>query len=408
MGKPIKSLNLLLTSLILLFAILIISIIWTGGFEVHIFGKEISCNAITNPVLALTLLILFRVFLKIGWANSVTLFVSLLIFSILAEGFLMIFDSPLSLPTLKNITQPSHILGYQLVPSLRGRKIQINSHGLRDRERSWEKPSSINRILGLGDSFTFGYGVNLEDCYLKQLEGLLNYDKTEWDVINAGVVGYDMWQYLAYFEHYGYLYHPDLVTIGVYFNDFYGNPSHEEAPPQIQRYRSLSSLSLVNFVRNCFDILIHRYRYLQDASWLRSLEDRREYILNGKRNFVLRGEAAPELYREFEARLRTITILASEHGARVLVILIPDVVQLNYIELQGINHILKQICDRCNVDYLDITPFFESVKDIKDLYMLPQDAHTSPAGHRIIAREMEKRIVLMMKDRKSMKSSVLN
>src|SRR5690242_7728930 len=38
-------------------------------------------------------------------------------------------------------------------------RIQITSFGLRDRERPFEKPPNVHRIVALGDSFTFGLGV---------------------------------------------------------------------------------------------------------------------------------------------------------------------------------------------------------------------------------------------------------
>ena len=50
-----------------------------------------------------------------------------------------------------------------------------NSHGLRDKEYSYNKPDEIYRILVLGDSQTFGHGIKrLEDTWHKKLEVLLN------------------------------------------------------------------------------------------------------------------------------------------------------------------------------------------------------------------------------------------
>jgi len=390
MNKMIKRSNLLINIIILLLISLIISILWTGGFEINIIGKQISCKGLTNPILILSILILFRICLAIGWINSLTLFIALLLSASLSEVFLRILDSPMTLPSLKNMTQPSDILGYELVPLLNDRQIKINSHGLRDREHSWIKPTGVRRLLGIGDSFTFGYNVDVEDCYLKQLERLLNHGKKKWDVINAGVSGYDMWQYLAYFIHYGYRYEPDLVTVGIFFDDFYGDPTPRQKISPHGRYRSLSSVRLINFSRNCVELLKFRYRYLLDSGWLKSIEQRREYIRNSKCYPLLMGKADSQVYEKFELRLKKLNHVAKEYGARVLVIFIPDIVQLYNPELQVVNSILKNICQRCNVGYLDMTTYFEKFKDIRKLYLLPGDAHTSPAGHGIIAREMEK------------------
>jgi hypothetical protein len=382
--------KLLINILILLVILLIISIVWTGGFEINIIGKQISCKGLTNPILILCFLILFRICYAIGWVNSLILFIALLLSTGLSEAFLRILDTPMTLPSLKNMTQPSDVLEYELVPLLNDRLIKINSHGLRDREHGWMKPPGVRRLLGIGDSFTFGYNVDVKDCYLKQLERLLNQGQKRWDVINAGVSGYNMWQYLAYFTHYGYRYEPDLVTIGIFFDDFYGDPTPGRKKSFHGRYRSLSSIRLINFGRNCIEFLKFKYRYLLDSGWLKSIEQRREYIRNSKYYPLLKGKADSQVYEKFELRLKNLNHAAKEHGACVLVIFIPDIVQLNNPELQVVNGILKNICQRYNVGYLDMTSIFEKFKDIQKLYLLPGDAHTSPAGHGIIARETEK------------------
>ncbi len=69
---------------------------------------------------------------------------------------------------------------------------QISSQGLRDREHSVHKPASVYRILMLGDSFTEGYGVELEQTVAKILERRLNssVSNRKYEVINAGIAGY--------------------------------------------------------------------------------------------------------------------------------------------------------------------------------------------------------------------------
>ena len=76
-----KIFKLLLNVLIVLFIVLITSIILTGGFEINIAGKEISCNGLTNPVLAVTFFLLFRFYLAIGFKNSLVFISTLFFFS---------------------------------------------------------------------------------------------------------------------------------------------------------------------------------------------------------------------------------------------------------------------------------------------------------------------------------------
>jgi len=101
----------------------------------------------------------------------------------------------------------------------------INSDSLReDREYEVEKPDSTFRIVTLGDSFTFGAAVHLQDNYPKQLETLLNNHKCDniqnFEVINLGVRGYDI-EYAA--ERYmlrGEKYNPDLILWLLKNDDF--------------------------------------------------------------------------------------------------------------------------------------------------------------------------------------------
>lgn len=390
-----KAVKWILNILIFVFIALVLAIVLTGGFEFQVLGNKISNYNLANPLLIAFSLLLVRFFLGIGWINSITVIVTLFLVTLLAEAGLRVLDLPISLPSLKHITEPSDVLGYQLVPNLRDGSININSHGLRDRERKWEKPEGTRRILGIGDSFTFGYQVDSKDCYLKQLERGLNKGDGPWDVINAGVTGYNMWQYLAYVKCCGYKYRPDLMIIGVFFDDLNGDPFTEMKASDPQRYRSLSSLRIVNFIRNSFEMFKYRYRHLLGATWLKSIEERRAFINSTRDGLLLKGEADPQIYRKFEIRLRKLLQVAEAHQIRVLVFLIPDVIQLGHPELQGMNKLLREICDRCGVPFLDMTPSFEGIKDTNSLYLMPYDAHTSPLGHSIMARQLEKRILEM-------------
>src|SRR6201988_4904320 len=106
---------------------------------------------------------------------------------------------------------------------LMGVPVSINSEGLRDREFSLEKPAGVYRVMMLGDSTTFGWGVKQEDTAAKFLERKLNadlpagYDRVE--VMNAGVGNYGTVQEVTYYETIGWKYHPDLVVLVFFIND---------------------------------------------------------------------------------------------------------------------------------------------------------------------------------------------
>ncbi|MEE9270717.1 MAG: SGNH/GDSL hydrolase family protein, partial [Candidatus Krumholzibacteria bacterium] len=116
-------------------------------------------------------------------------------------------------------------LGWKLRPNTvdewKGVTVRINGKGLRGPELEYEKPAGKTRILYLGDSVTFGFG--LEDyaqsfpyAVEPKLQRAFGADV---ETINAGVGGYSPWQELVYLRKEGIRYDPDLVVVGFVLND---------------------------------------------------------------------------------------------------------------------------------------------------------------------------------------------
>jgi lysophospholipase L1-like esterase len=122
----------------------------------------------------------------------------------------------------------------ELIPDMhvmcpRGNKtiyIDINSQGFRDREFTLSKPPNTIRILAMGDSWTYGWYVNLNDTWPKRLEKLLNErrSKLKFEVFNLGVPGYDIWNVANLFVKKGYIYNPDILLISFIDNDVAPEP----------------------------------------------------------------------------------------------------------------------------------------------------------------------------------------
>lgn len=135
---------------------------------------------------------------------------------------------------LRLMHKPDEKIGYRLVPHFEmeyktkefNSFIRINSEGLRDYEHDKDKDIQTIRILVLGDSFTFGYGVNIDESYPKILEAMLNQNLSNknskrFEVINTGVDGYGTEQEYLYLEELGPRYKPDFVIVGLYSSDVY-------------------------------------------------------------------------------------------------------------------------------------------------------------------------------------------
>ena len=86
---------------------------------------------------------------------------------------------------------------------------RINSHGWRDAERSFDKPAGVRRIVVLGDSFTFGVGVDAVERYTDVLEKMAG---SNLEVLNLGMNAVGPDQELLVLETDGLRYAPDFVV----------------------------------------------------------------------------------------------------------------------------------------------------------------------------------------------------
>lgn len=101
--------------------------------------------------------------------------------------------------------------------------VKTNSQGLRaDRNFQIPKPDNTFRILMLGDSFTFGYGVEANQAFPKILEKSLGEDQKHlnFEAINAGLASGFTWdEAYIYLKNKGVALEPDLVILNVFLGN---------------------------------------------------------------------------------------------------------------------------------------------------------------------------------------------
>jgi lysophospholipase L1-like esterase len=93
-----------------------------------------------------------------------------------------------------------------------------NSLGFRDREFSEEK-TARTRIVALGDSFTYGWGVEAEQSWPRMLEQRLRSSGLDVEVLNLGQPGASPRTYAEIAEKGIPQLHPDIVIVGVLQGD---------------------------------------------------------------------------------------------------------------------------------------------------------------------------------------------
>jgi lysophospholipase L1-like esterase len=135
----------------------------------------------------------------------------------------------LGLPALNDILEFDPDLFWKLKPELRGHRVagkireaavdfKVTTHGGYRSIAPIETKRRF-RVLALGDSCTFGLGVQDGETWPAQLEGVLQVSGLDVEVINAGVPGYSAYQGRRLFETRGLALEPDLVLVTFGFND---------------------------------------------------------------------------------------------------------------------------------------------------------------------------------------------
>lgn len=136
------------------------------------------------------------------------------------------------LPALASLLDPDPVLFWRLKPELRqvpvaGRigeypidfTVSTDSRGFR--AGAAVASSGARRLLVLGDSASFGLGVEDAEAWPARLAGLLK-DKGStpgWEVINAAVPGYTAYQGMQFLKTRGEALRPDLMVAEFWAND---------------------------------------------------------------------------------------------------------------------------------------------------------------------------------------------
>jgi lysophospholipase L1-like esterase len=262
-----------------------------------------------------------------------------------------------------------------------GTDVAISQQGLRDREFAIPKPASTFRLLALGDSVTFGFGVLGEQTFSKQLEQRLNAlgESRTYEVLNGGVIGYNTIQERARLERIGLHFQPDAVVL----------------------------MFLVNDMLDTFSIFDHQYEPTDRLAPLKKWLRRNSRLYRFYQNVTWRLQAAftkdpdrPEQARdrqrleEREAEILRINQISREHGVRFFLAIYPDNLNQQVTpnasgRSMTVREELLGFAQRNSLPVLDLSDAIGDVNDPRARQMrLREDPHPSPAGHQAIANAL--------------------
>jgi HEAT repeat protein len=109
----------------------------------------------------------------------------------------------------------------------------FNRDGLRDRPHPLDKPAGTYRVVGLGDSVTFGYGFTRSESWPHALQGLVDARGPGVEVFSVALPGWSTRQERYAYERIARRYRPDAVVLAVVLNDMEDLYNNLSQPPRL-------------------------------------------------------------------------------------------------------------------------------------------------------------------------------
>ena len=265
-----------------------------------------------------------------------------------------------------------------------GVEYSINSLGLRGPEIAADKPAGTFRILGVGDSITFGIGVRDNETYLRKIESALNAQyrlHPPFEVLNSGVQGYNTYDEVVALEHRWLALSPDLVVIFFYLNDAYSDVLIQNMGQELGVHRKVTALGRVSRI---YDLYAHNRQTRRDRAAVEKLYNDR---------FFTDAEAALPTsgydWRKSRAALEYAAGLARKHNFKLALVILPELYQLdgNY-PFKAVHRLVATTGQELGIPTLDLLPVFEN-RDPSKLWVHPTDHHPNRDAHALVAGAVE-------------------
>jgi lysophospholipase L1-like esterase len=283
------------------------------------------------------------------------------------------------------IYQPDPALYWKLKPSqdcytkIGHKPVHINSRSTRGKEFQIQKQPGTLRILCLGDSRTFGWGLSEAETYSGVLETLFHAEHKAVEVINAGVNAWSFPQMLVYFRETAAQYEPDFVILGE------ANPwtqfSEKNSPQFVKKF--MTRVRLKNFLRR-FAI----YHFVVEVKL-------KDFYEKHRTRFIPVDPSNDNLFKEqqqadpaalFQAAIEGLCQLSQSRGIKPILLYLPSLDEAKATEMPVVLKAKQAVSQKLNVPLIDLTP--EVRTNANTLYLEADPVHFNESGNRIIARRL--------------------
>ena len=307
----------------------------------------------------------------------------------------------------------------RLRPNFRGRVGDMqevtNRYGFRgEPDFPRQRPDDEYRILALGDSIGFGFGVLPEETYSRQAETFLSGGPGRIRFMNAAGQGYSPSTYLAYLQAEGIDLTPNLILVQV-------EPSNDVTDEALLRVVDRGDQGLqVRGGRYCVTWdgnLLGSFTlgpYFYERTYLYTLLTRRLletlgrlfpghsalstpgnlYYHMGFDRFLLTSARLESGWSRSQAALSQIREIAGRQGSRFVLLLTPTLYAFH--ENRALNGFGNRLMDRMidwarqrSIEYIDPRT---ALAENGGTALFTDFAHYTPEGHRILAGEISRHL----------------
>lgn len=286
------------------------------------------------------------------------------------------------------IYQADPLLYWRLKPNqncytkVNHRTVHINAQGTRGAEFAVQKPANGLRIVSLGDSRTFGWGLAENETYSGLLEHLLREHlgpNRKVEVINGGVNAWSFPQMLAYFRERALRYQPDYVLVGD--ANLWTQFSEQNSPQFVRQF--MRRVRLKNFLRH-----FALYHYFIEVKLS-------EFYQQYRLKFMPVDPAQDTLFKEqqqkdpdafFRKAIERLCTTALSHHVTPILIYFPTADEGSRPLQSHLRQAKAQISQELKIPFLDLTA--DLTGPGKSLYLDADPVHFNVEGNELIARRL--------------------